>query len=171
MVNQSAIRKLAVRVILGIWAAGTLISAVLAFAPISPATATSAPSTSCGGCSQNWTRVSIPSDVLFATNSATLGPNSQSALENVAHIAAQSRGPVCVVGYTDDTGSAAYNQALSIRRARAVVIGLVVLGVNSDRLGAEGEGEANPVASNVSGSGRAQNRRVEVLFTSCSTNG
>jgi outer membrane protein OmpA-like peptidoglycan-associated protein len=115
--------------------------------------------------------VSIPSDVLFATNSATLGPNSQSALENVAHIAAQSRGPVCVVGYTDDTGSAAYNQALSIRRARAVVIGLVVLGVNSDRLGAEGEGEANPVASNVSGSGRAQNRRVEVLFTSCSTNG
>ena len=66
------------------------------------------------------------------------------------------------VGHTDATGSDRYNQGLSIRRVEAVKAYLVSKGVPADRIKTEGKGEADPVASNQTREGRAQNRRVEI---------
>ena len=65
-------------------------------------------------------------------------------------------------GFTDSIGSAEYNQALSLRRAEAVYRYLVNQGVDPERLTVEGFGKTNPVASNDTEAGRAQNRRVEL---------
>jgi OOP family OmpA-OmpF porin len=67
-----------------------------------------------------------------------------------------------VVGHTDSTGDEAYNQKLSERRAESVVEYLAKAGVESSRLEASGAGESEPVASNDTKDGRAQNRRVEL---------
>ncbi|RJP69895.1 MAG: OmpA family protein [Candidatus Abyssobacteria bacterium SURF_17] len=64
-------------------------------------------------------------------------------------------------GHTDSAGSDAYNQTLSEKRAQAVMDYLLSKGVGADRLSAKGMGESNPVASNDTPEGRAQNRRVE----------
>ncbi|MFV0530931.1 MAG: OmpA family protein [Flavobacteriales bacterium] len=69
-----------------------------------------------------------------------------------------------VDGYTDSKGSAAYNQKLSERRAKSVVAGLIKNGVDGSRLNARGFGEENPVATNETADGRAQNRRVVISF-------
>ncbi|MBI4515500.1 MAG: OmpA family protein [Deltaproteobacteria bacterium] len=70
---------------------------------------------------------------------------------------------VVVAGHTDANGSAAANDQLSLRRATAVRDYLVKLGVPAQRLTARGKGENEPVASNESDTGRAENRRVELL--------
>jgi outer membrane protein OmpA-like peptidoglycan-associated protein len=70
---------------------------------------------------------------------------------------------VVVEGYTDSQGTEAYNQRLSLRRAEAVKAYLVKLGVAADRLTVRGKGESQPVASNDTEEGRAENRRVELL--------
>ncbi len=70
-----------------------------------------------------------------------------------------------IVGYTDSRGSATYNQKLSEKRANAVKDALVAKGVNPAQLSAMGAGEANPVASNDTAEGRAQNRRIEAELT------
>ena len=70
-----------------------------------------------------------------------------------------------IVGYTDSIGSAAYNQKLSEKRANEVQRMLIESGVNPAQLSAEGRGEANPVASNKTAQGRAQNRRIEAELT------
>jgi OOP family OmpA-OmpF porin len=67
---------------------------------------------------------------------------------------------VVVEGHTDSTGSDAYNQGLSQRRADSVLNYLVRKGVPAGRLTARGFGESNPVASNDTAEGRALNRRV-----------
>jgi outer membrane protein OmpA-like peptidoglycan-associated protein len=69
---------------------------------------------------------------------------------------------VQVAGYTDSTGSASHNQRLSERRAQAVLSYLKSHGLRSQSYAAQGFGSANPVASNATTAGRAQNRRVEV---------
>jgi outer membrane protein OmpA-like peptidoglycan-associated protein len=69
-------------------------------------------------------------------------------------------------GYTDSSGEAAMNQALSEKRALAVRDALVALGIASERIQAEGLGEADPIADNGTPEGRARNRRVEVLLSS-----
>jgi NitT/TauT family transport system substrate-binding protein len=73
---------------------------------------------------------------------------------------------VRVEGNTDDTGDAKQNQALSERRAQSVVAYLVSKGVDADRVRAKGNGPANPIATNKTTDGRAQNRRTDVLFIS-----
>jgi len=65
-----------------------------------------------------------------------------------------------IQGYTDNKGSASYNQKLSEKRAKAVYNALIKLGVSADRLTYKGYGEANPIASNDTAEGRAENRRV-----------
>ena len=65
-------------------------------------------------------------------------------------------------GHTDSTGSDAYNQGLSERRARSVADYLSSHGVQSARIGTRGFGETQPVASNETEEGRAANRRVEI---------
>jgi len=69
---------------------------------------------------------------------------------------------VSVQGYTDSIGTEAYNQGLSQRRAESVRRYLVTGGISAARLTAVGYGESNPVATNATGDGRAQNRRVEL---------
>jgi len=64
-------------------------------------------------------------------------------------------------GHTDSVGSDAYNQRLSERRAQAVKDRLVSKGIDADRLATRGLGKSDPVASNATPEGRAQNRRVE----------
>ena len=66
--------------------------------------------------------------------------------------------------YTDSVGSETSNQALSDRRANAVMDALVGLGVPGNRLRSRGFGEARPVASNDTAEGRQMNRRVELVF-------
>ncbi|HEY8714481.1 MAG TPA: OmpA family protein [Candidatus Acidoferrum sp.] len=68
-----------------------------------------------------------------------------------------------VEGHTDNQGNAAANQALSERRAQAVVAWLTAHGVQASRLSAEGLGQTKPVADNGSEEGRAKNRRVELV--------
>ena len=69
---------------------------------------------------------------------------------------------VIAVGHTDSVGSDAYNQKLSVRRAEAVKAYLVSKGIEQNRVYTEGKGETQPVASNATRQGRAQNRRVEI---------
>ena len=69
---------------------------------------------------------------------------------------------VKVIGHTDATGSEAYNQALSERRANAVKIYLEASGIDAQRIEAIGMGETQPVATNKTKAGRAENRRVEI---------
>jgi len=70
---------------------------------------------------------------------------------------------VDVVGYTDSTGPAKYNQGLSERRAKSVYDYFVSKGIAADRLTTKGYGEERPVASNATREGRAKNRRVELV--------
>ena len=65
-------------------------------------------------------------------------------------------------GHTDSDGSKSMNQALSERRANAVRDYLIANGISADRLSAAGFGESNPIASNSTGAGKKENRRVEV---------
>jgi hypothetical protein len=73
---------------------------------------------------------------------------------------------IAVDGYTDDIGTDAYNEKLSLRRAQAVAAYLAAGGIAADRMEVHGFGESNPVASNATADGRAQNRRVELRILS-----
>jgi outer membrane protein OmpA-like peptidoglycan-associated protein len=110
-------------------------------------------------------RVTVPSEVLFAFDSDTLAAGAAEELGKVLRsVAARPGARVTVEGHTDDVGDDAYNQDLSLRRARAVVEHLVQRGVPRDRLTARGLGKARPVAANDSDDGRKRNRRVEIVI-------
>jgi len=102
----------------------------------------------------------------FANNSAKITEASAQMLDKYAtFLTTYSNYSAKIVGYTDNTGSAKYNQKLSQKRAEAVVKALIERGVNPAQLEAVGMGEANPVASNATEEGRAQNRRIEAELT------
>lgn len=102
-------------------------------------------------------------NVLFAFDSAELTGEAQALLADVStRLTDASLIDVKVIGHTDSVGADAYNQGLSERRARSVADYLVSRGVPGDKVSAEGRGESQPVASNDSDAGRAQNRRVEL---------
>jgi OmpA-OmpF porin, OOP family len=67
-----------------------------------------------------------------------------------------------VTGYTDSTGPAEYNTGLSLRRAQAVADFIIAEGVDASIIDVKGEGENNPIASNATREGRAENRRVDI---------
>jgi OOP family OmpA-OmpF porin len=99
--------------------------------------------------------------VTFETNSAVLTASSRPVLDNVAKgLKEHHRLKVELQGHTDSTGSAVYNMGLSQRRADAVRDYLVSQDVPAEQLTAKGYGKTVPVASNATGQGRAQNRRV-----------
>ena len=101
-------------------------------------------------------------NVFFDVNSATLKPESYPELNRLAEILKRYPGIVVEIsGHTDNTGSFKYNMKLSQRRAESVVMYLISQGVPSSALVAKGYGPTQPVASNKTAEGRAQNRRVE----------
>ncbi|WP_300271583.1 OmpA family protein [Halomonas sp.] len=110
--------------------------------------------------------LNMPSEVTFGFDSSELTPNARNALNDVARILTQYDDTrVNIAGHTDSTGDAGYNQRLSERRAQAVGNYLMNAGVAGARLNMVGYGENQPVASNNTEAGRAQNRRVEITLT------
>jgi outer membrane protein OmpA-like peptidoglycan-associated protein len=109
--------------------------------------------------------VNMPQDLLFATDSANLRPDLRSDLNAVAaSLLKYPNSRIEVIGHTDNTGTAAYNQDLSQRRASSVASVLRDNGVPGARIAAYGRGEDQPVASNLTPEGRAANRRVEIII-------
>jgi len=107
--------------------------------------------------------LNIPSGITFAYDSANVQPQFQRTLDQVADTLSQyNQTYVDVYGHTDSTGSDAYNQTLSERRARSVADYLSGHGVQAARIGTRGYGKTQPIASNDTDAGRAANRRVEV---------
>ncbi|MBS0123317.1 OmpA family protein [Thetidibacter halocola] len=111
-------------------------------------------------------RVILPEGVTFPTGSATVASSFLPALREVARsLNAHPNTTVRVVGHTDTVGTAAFNQQLSQDRALAVARILVRDGVSSSRITYTGRGYNEPIASNATAAGRAQNRRVEIVIT------
>ena len=112
-------------------------------------------------------KLTLANEVSFDVDSAVIKPAFQPTLAKVAEVLTRyGDNEVTIVGHTDSTGSDAYNQSLSQRRAAAVLAELERLGVPASRLQARGEGESEPRASNTTAAGREQNRRVEILLQS-----
>jgi outer membrane protein OmpA-like peptidoglycan-associated protein len=103
----------------------------------------------------------------FDSATTHLTPASVATVNDLATVLkAYPSAQVQLVGHTDNTGSAAANQTLSLDRANAVKETLVAQGVGADRISTAGYGQDRPVASNDSEAGRAQNRRLELTVTS-----
>jgi OmpA-OmpF porin, OOP family len=99
----------------------------------------------------------------FDTGKATIQPDSESVLGEIVKLMQQTPDlKLRVEGHTDNVGSAASNQALSEKRAQAVVAWLTAHGVAANRLTAQGFGQSKPVADNSTDDGKAKNRRVEL---------
>lgn len=108
--------------------------------------------------------------ILFQTGKSNLSQAADAALSRIAYNLKQFPDTdVTVVGYTDSTGSESLNQTLSEQRAQSVVSYLESVGIPADRLKAVGMGENDPIASNATAEGRAQNRRVEMFITADQT--
>ncbi len=100
--------------------------------------------------------------VNFETASASITPDSYTILDQVVRsLKAYPDVRVEVAGYTDDVGKDEYNMSLSQKRADSVKQYLVNAGIATERVEARGYGETNPIASNKSAAGRAENRRIE----------
>ena len=114
--------------------------------------------------------IDLPADVLFDFDKATIRPDAEPALARAAELLkSYPRAQVSIGGHTDAKGDDAYNEGLSLRRARAVADRLQ--GPAGRSLKAEGFGERRPVAPNVrpdgadDPAGRQKNRRVEIRIT------
>ncbi|EKS67024.1 MULTISPECIES: OmpA family protein [Caballeronia] len=111
-------------------------------------------------------KISLDEKTNFAFDSAALTPKARSILDKLV---ADSKGAnfasVTVEGYTDSMGPDAYNLGLSQRRAQAVLDYLKGHGLSAENFAMKGFGKANPIASNATSVGRAENRRVEVMLT------
>lgn len=109
--------------------------------------------------------LNMPGNVTFATDSSDLSPAFFNVLNSVGKVLAEFESTVVeVAGHTDSTGSDAYNQGLSERRAASVAAYLRSQGVIDGRLITVGVGESRPVADNGTASGRQANRRVEITL-------
>lgn len=110
-------------------------------------------------------RVTFDSGILFPTNSSTLNAASKTALARfAANMKEHPDTDIRIVGHTDNTGRAEYNQKLSEKRALSVFNYLVSQGIASGRINSYGVGLTQPIADNSTVEGRAQNRRVEVFI-------
>lgn len=106
------------------------------------------------------TRITVDR-IVFASGSAQLTPRSREQVDRIATILrAYPAAHVVVAAYTDNSGSAESNLSLSRDRAKAVTDRLIIEGVASDRVQAQGFGNQQPIADNATAPGRSQNRRV-----------
>ncbi len=109
--------------------------------------------------------VTLPNNLLFATDSTAVGPMLQGDLQALANnVQVYANSTLQIVGHTDSDGDASYNQQLSEGRARSVANVLINNGVPPQRIQTFGRGESQPVASNLTPAGKAQNRRVEIVI-------
>lgn len=113
--------------------------------------------------------LTLASDLLFDTGSATLKPGAALQLNRLADFMREnSKARIIVEGYTDSTGTATFNEQLSQERAQAVASALETEGISSERMQPVGRGEDYPVASNTTPVGRQQNRRVDIVLSDMS---
>lgn len=110
--------------------------------------------------------VKFSTGLLFEPGTAKIDTLAQFNLKNLA--ATLKKNPqanITVIGHTDDRGEPAYNMELSAKRADSVKAYLAYAGVNPTRINTEAKGSADPVADNKTASGRAQNRRADIIIT------
>ncbi len=110
-------------------------------------------------------QITFDSAILFSVDSSELSTGARRSLADLAaSLQSYPNTNVLIVGHTDDTGAAEYNQSLSERRASAAAAALADFGIPRTRLSINGFGETQPIADNATPSGRQQNRRVEVAI-------
>ena len=110
-------------------------------------------------------RLVMPGNITFETDSYNLRSSFYPVLNSVGDVLAKyADTTVRVTGHTDNTGSRAYNQTLSERRAGSVADYLVTRAVNRQRMLVQGAGLEQPIADNGTAEGRAANRRVELYI-------
>jgi outer membrane protein OmpA-like peptidoglycan-associated protein len=115
--------------------------------------------------SDNQLKLNIPSDVSFDTGRADIKPSLRPILDQFATgLSNQPNTEVRIIGHTDNTGSDAVNDPLSVQRAQATRQYLAARGVDPNRIVIAGRGEREPIADNSTEAGRAQNRRVEIFL-------
>jgi outer membrane protein OmpA-like peptidoglycan-associated protein len=117
---------------------------------------------------QNGTELeaTAPSSLLFSFDSSTLSPGATPSLDQLLSLVrAHTETNFTVAGYTDSIGTPAYNQQLSVRRAQTVADWLESHGVPLSRLNVVGNGASDPIASDATSTGRADNRRVVLTGT------
>jgi OOP family OmpA-OmpF porin len=108
-------------------------------------------------------KITLKGDTLFDFDKSVVKPEGKAVLDRLVDQAKDLNLEVIVaIGHADWTGTDAYNQKLSERRAAAVKAYLVSKGIAANRVHTEGKGESQPVADNKTKEGRAKNRRVEV---------
>ena len=109
--------------------------------------------------------LNMPGNITFATDSSDLSPAFFDVLNSVGKVLTEfDQTVVEVAGHTDSTGSDAYNQGLSERRASSVATYLRGRGIMTDRLITIGMGESRPIDDNSTAAGRQANRRVEITL-------
>lgn len=109
-------------------------------------------------------RVAYDADTFFDFDKSTLKPGGKARLDKLANDMKDDDVRVIIAtGHTDSTGTRAYNQGLSERRAEAVKAYLITQGVDGEKIVAKGKGESEPIADNLTKKGRAKNRHVIVI--------
>ncbi|ODU99509.1 MAG: hypothetical protein ABT20_16800 [Rubrivivax sp. SCN 70-15] len=113
----------------------------------------------------NQLKLDVPSDISFAVGSAAIEPRLRPVLDAFASGLGNQPGMIVrIVGHTDDTGSDAINEPLSLHRAESVRNYLEDRGIAANRIEVAGRGSREPIASNATAEGRAKNRRVEIFL-------
>ena len=111
-------------------------------------------------------KVTFDNGILFATNKSTLSSEAKAQLKTFAEqMQDLPDTQITVYGHTDNTGTAEVNERISKQRADAVTAQLTANGIDKARIVSEGKSFNEPVASNDTAEGRAQNRRVEVYIS------
>ena len=112
----------------------------------------------------NRLKVEIPSDISFDTGRSDIKPNFRPVLDRFATTLVDNPATtINIVGHTDNTGSDAVNNPLSVDRAAHTRDYIASRGVAAGRFSVDGRGEHEPIASNDDSAGRARNRRVEIF--------
>ncbi|PSJ16612.1 OmpA family protein [Nitrosomonas supralitoralis] len=114
----------------------------------------------------NRLKLNIPSDISFDTGRADIKPGFRPILDNFATSLVNNAGTIItIVGHTDNTGSDAINNPLSVNRAASTRDYLVSRGVSINRIQIDGHGSREPLVENNTPQNRAENRRVEIFVT------
>lgn len=113
----------------------------------------------------NQLKLSIPNDISFDTGRSDIKPNLRPILDQFAQgLSQQASMEVKIVGHTDNKGSDAVNNPLSVNRAQSARDYLVGRGVNASRISIDGRGSREPIVDNATEAGRARNRRIDIFL-------